>query len=175
MPVKIPESLPARGVLESENIFVMGEDRAMRQDIRPMRIAILNLMPLKINTETQLLRLLGNSPLQVEITLLRMDSHESRNTPSEHLLQHYQTFEEIRDQYFDGLVITGAPVEHLPFESVDYWPELVEVMDWARSHVYSTFYICWAAQAGLFHYFGVPKHDLETKMFGVFEHRLNVR
>ena len=175
MPVKIPDSLPATGILESENIFVMGEGRALRQDIRPLRIAILNLMPTKIVTETQLLRLLGNSPLQVEIELLHMESHESRNTPSEHLLEHYATFAEVRQQNFDGLIITGAPVETLPFEEVDYWPELKEIMDWAKTHVYSTFYICWGAQAGLYHYFGIPKYPLPEKMFGVFPHHVNVR
>jgi homoserine O-succinyltransferase len=175
MPVKIPDTLPAAGILESENIFVMGEDRALHQDIRALRIAILNLMPTKINTETQLLRLLGNSPLQVEIELLHMGSHESRNTPAEHLLEHYRTFQEVKDQNFDGLIITGAPVENLPFEEVDYWDELKEVMDWARANVYSTFYICWGAQAGLYHYYGVPKHPLPEKRFGVFQHRLNYR
>lgn len=175
MPVKIPGSLPARTVLEGENIFVMDEDRAQHQDIRPLRIAILNLMPTKIATETQLLRLLGNSPLQVEIVLLHMESHESKNTPSEHLLEHYATFAEIRNENFDGLIITGAPVETMAFEEVDYWEELTEVMDWARTHVYSTFYICWGAQAGLYHYYGIPKHPLPEKMFGVFRHRLNVR
>lgn len=175
MPVKIPDSLPAMGILESENIFVMGENRAVHQDIRPLRIAILNLMPTKIVTETQLLRLLGNSPLQVEIELLHMESHESRNTPSEHLLEHYVTFSEVKHRNFDGLIITGAPVETLPFEEVDYWEELKEVMDWARTHVYSTFYICWGAQAGLYHYYGIPKYPLPGKMFGVFPHTLNVR
>jgi len=175
MPVKIPDSLPARGVLESENIFVMDEHRAVHQDIRPLRIAILNLMPLKISTETQLLRLLGNSPLQVEITLLHVRTHESRNTPAEHLLQHYKSFDEIRDQSFDGFIITGAPVEQMPFEEVDYWQELTEIMDWARVHAFSTFYVCWGAQAGLFHYYGVPKHALPAKMFGVFPHRVDVR
>ena len=175
MPVKIPDSLPARGILESENIFVMGEHRALHQDIRPLRIAILNLMPTKILTETQLLRLLGNSPLQVEIELLHMESHQSKNTPVDHLLEHYSTFAAIRHQNFDGLIITGAPVETLPFEEVDYWPELKEVMDWARTHVTSTFYICWGAQAGLFHYYGIPKYPLPEKVFGVFSHRVNVR
>lgn len=175
MPVKVPDSLPARGILESENIFVMAENRAVHQDIRPMRIGILNLMPLKINTETQLLRLLGNSPLQVEITLVHMETHESRNTPAEHLLQHYCTFADIKEQYFDGFIITGAPVEQMPFEEVDYWEELTEIMDWAKTHVYSTFYICWGAQAGLYHYYGVPKHALPAKMFGVFPHHVNVR
>jgi homoserine O-succinyltransferase len=175
MPVKIPDSLPAMGILESENIFVMGENRALHQDIRPLRVALLNLMPTKITTETQLLRLLGNTPLQVEVELLHMGSHASRNTPPEHLTAHYSSFAEVRQQRFDGLIITGAPVEQLPFEEVDYWPELVEVMDWARSHVYSTFYICWGAQAGLFHYYGVPKYQLPEKMFGVFEHTVNIR
>jgi homoserine O-succinyltransferase len=175
MPVKIPDSLPATSILESENIFIMGEARAQQQDIRPLRIAILNLMPTKINTETQLLRLLGNSPLQVEIVLLHMESHESRNTPMEHLLEHYVTFADVRGQKFDGLIITGAPVETLPFEEVDYWPELVEVMDWARTHVTSTLYICWGAQAGLYHYYGIPKLPLSAKLFGVFPHHLDVR
>ena len=175
MPVKIPDTLPAMGILESENIFVMGEKRAQHQDIRPLRLAILNLMPTKITTETQLLRLLGNSSLQVEIELLHMDSHESKNTPAEHLLEHYSSFKDVRDQKFDGLIITGAPVEQMPFEDVDYWPELVALMDWARSNVYSTLYICWGAQAGLFHYYGVPKYPLAAKMFGVFEHSVNIR
>jgi homoserine O-succinyltransferase len=175
MPVRIPDSLPAMGILESENIFVMGENRALHQDIRPLEIAILNLMPTKIVTETQLLRLLGNTPLQVSIELLNMESHESKNTPAEHLLEHYSSFASVRHRSFDGLIITGAPVEQLPFEEVDYWAELVEVMDWARTNVYSTFYICWGAQAGLYHYYGVPKYDLPEKMFGVFPHRLNVR
>jgi homoserine O-succinyltransferase len=175
MPVKIPDTLPAMGILESENIFVMGEHRAQHQDIRPLRVAILNLMPTKITTETQLLRLLGNTPLQVEVELLHMDSHTSRNTPSEHLLEHYSSFEDIRQQRFDGLIITGAPVEQMPFEEVDYWPELVELMDWAKTHVYSTLYICWGAQAGLYHYYGVPKYQLPEKMFGVFEHTVSIR
>ncbi len=175
MPVKIPDTLPAMGVLEGENIFVMGESRALHQDIRPLRLAILNLMPTKVTTETQLLRLLGNTALQVEIELLHMESHEARNTPAEHLLEHYSSFRELREQRFDGLIITGAPVEQLPFEEVDYWPELVDLMDWARTHVYSTLYICWGAQAGLYHYYGVPKHDLPAKMFGVFEHTVHVR
>lgn len=172
MPVKIPETLPARRILESENIFVMGETRAQHQDIRPLQVAILNLMPTKISTETQLLRLLGNSPLQVEITLLHMDSHESKNTPQEHLLNHYQTFEEVRDRKFDGLVVTGAPVEQMPFEQVDYWPELQAVFDWSDTNVFSTFHICWGAQAALYHRYGVPKYQLPHKMFGVFPHRI---
>src|SRR5512145_3381620 len=175
MPVRIPDTLPAMGILESENIFVMGDSRAQHQDIRPLRLAILNLMPTKIVTETQLLRLLGNTPIQVEIELLHMATHESRNTPAEHLLEHYSTFDEVVSQKFDGLIITGAPVEQLPFDEVDYWPELVRIMDWARTNVYSTLYICWGAQAGLYHYFGVPKYPLPQKMFGVFPHRVNVR
>ena len=175
MPVKIPDSLPATGILEGENIFVMGERRALSQDIRPMRIAILNLMPTKIATETQLLRLLGNSPLQVEITLLHMESHESRNTPTDHLLEHYVTFPEIRTRTFDGLIITGAPVETLPFEAVDYWDELTQVLDWARTHVFSTFYICWGAQAGLYRYYGIPKYPLAEKLSGVYSHTLTQR
>ena len=175
MPVKIPDTLPAMGILESENIFVMTERLALQQDIRPLRIAILNLMPTKINTETQLLRLLGNSPLQVEIDLVHMDSHESKNTPAEHLLEHYLTFKDIRENTYDGFIITGAPVEIMPFEEVDYWEELKEVMDWALTHVFSTFYICWGAQAGLHHYYGIPKYLLPRKMFGVFPHHLNVR
>ncbi len=175
MPVKIPDSLPAMGILESENIFVMGENRALHQDIRPLRLAILNLMPTKVVTETQLLRLLGNTPLQVEIELVHMGSHQSKNTPSEHLMEHYVSFDEIRHQNYDGLIITGAPVEQLPFTEVDYWPELVAVMDWARTNVYSTLYICWGAQAGLYHYYGVPKYPLSEKMFGVFEHTVCIR
>jgi homoserine O-succinyltransferase len=175
MPVKIPDSLPAMGILESENIFVMGESRAVHQDIRALRVAILNLMPTKVVTETQLLRLLGNTPLQVEVKLLHMESHESKNTPAEHLLEHYSSFDEVRHEKFDGLIVTGAPVEQMPFEEVDYWPELVRLMDWARTNVYSTFYVCWGAQAGLYHYYGVPKYDLPAKMFGVFPHTVSVR
>ena len=174
MPVRIPATLPAREVLERENIFVMGEERAERQDIRPLRIAILNLMPTKIATETQLLRLLSNSALQVEITLLHAESHDSKNTPQEHLMAHYLTLADLRNGHghekFDGLVITGAPVEHLSFEQVDYWPELTQVFDWAERNVFSTFHICWAAQAGLYHRHGVPKYPLAEKMFGVYPH-----
>ena len=172
MPIKIPDNLPAREILNSENIFVMGEDRALHQDIRPLRIAILNLMPTKIATETQLLRLIGNSPLQVEITLLRTATHESKNTPEEHLIAFYQTLDDVRDERFDGLIITGAPVEHLDFEQVDYWPELQEIIDWRKHHVFSTLYICWGAQAGLYHQYGIPKYPLPEKMFGVFPHRM---
>ena len=174
MPVKIPSSLPARGILEAENVFLIEEHRAVHQDIRPLRIAILNLMPTKVATETQLLRLLGNTPIQVEVTLLHTASHEAKNTSAEHLLEHYVSFEEVRDQSFDGLIVTGAPVETLPFESVDYWPELKELLDWARTNVFSSLFICWGAQAALYHYFGVPKYPLPEKMFGVFPHRLNV-
>jgi homoserine O-succinyltransferase len=172
MPVVIPETLPAKTILEKENIFVMGEKRALHQDIRPLKLAILNLMPTKIATETQLLRLLGNSSLQVEITFLHMASHDSRNTPPEHLLNHYRRFSAVNGAKFDGLIITGAPVEHLPFEQVDYWQELQDIMNWSETHVFSIFHICWAAQAGLYHRYGVPKYPLPEKMFGVFPHRV---
>ncbi len=172
MPVNIPRALPARRTLESENVFVMSEGRALRQDIRPLWIAILNLMPTKVDTETQLLRLLGNTPLQLQISLLHMESHESRNTSGEHLEAFYTTFEAIKHQKFDGLVITGAPIEQLQFEEVDYWDELTEVMDWSRENVFSTMHVCWGAQAGLYHHYGVPKYPLPRKMFGVFGHRI---
>lgn len=172
MPVTVPGTLPARGILEAENVFLMDEQRALHQDIRPLRVAILNLMPTKIATETQLLRLLGNTPLQVEVTLLHMASHEAKNTPAEHLLEHYVSFAAVRDQVFDGLIVTGAPVEQLPFEAVDYWPELVELLDWAKRRVFSSLFICWGAQAALYRYHGVPKHAAAGKVFGVFPHRL---
>jgi homoserine O-succinyltransferase len=172
MPVKIPSTLPARAILEKENVFIMGEERASTQDIRPMRVAILNLMPTKIATETQLLRLLGNSALQVDVTLVHTATYESKNTDAEHLLTHYVTFDEIKDQKFDGLIITGAPVEQMPFEEVDYWEELKRIMDWSEENVESNFYICWGAQAALYHRYGIPKYDLPRKMFGVFEHRV---
>ncbi len=172
MPVKIPSTLPARATLENENIFVMGEERASHQDIRPLRVAILNLMPTKIATETQLLRLLSNSALQIEITLVHTATHDSKNTDAEHLLKHYVTFDAIRPEKFDGLIITGAPVEQMPFEEVDYWHELTRIMDWAETSAESTLYICWGAQAGLHHRYGIPKYDLPGKMFGVFEHRV---
>lgn len=175
MPIKIPDNLPAKETLTQENIFVMGENTALHQDIRPLQIAILNLMPTKISAETQLLRLLGNTPLQVEITLLKIKNHVSKNTPEEHMLAFYQTFEQISSQYFDGLIITGAPVEQMPFEQVDYWDELVEIMDWSGSHAYSTFYICWGAQAGLYHFYGVPKYPLPAKQFGIFPHQVKRR
>ena len=172
MPVKIPNTLPAREILERENIFVMDEDRAMHQDIRPLRVAILNLMPTKIATETQLLRLLSNSALQVEVTLLHTATHDSKNTDADHLLHHYLTFDNVRREKFDGLIVTGAPIEQMPFEEVDYWNELTQIFHWAETNVESTLYICWGAQAGLYHRYGIPKYDLTRKMFGVFEHRV---
>src|SRR5690242_10550417 len=172
MPVKIPTTLPARATLEHENIFVMEEDRAIHQDIRALRVAILNLMPTKVATETQLLRLLSNSALQVEVTLLHTATHASKNTDAEHLLRHYVTFKDIEHDKFDGLIITGAPVEQMPFEEVEYWDELKDIMDWAESNVESAFHICWGAQAALYHRYGIPKYDLPRKMFGVFEHRV---
>ena len=170
MPVIIPDTLPASETLAGENIFVMREQRAIHQDIRPLQIAILNLMPTKIATETQILRLIGNSPLQVQITLLRTATHESKNTPEEHLLAFYQTIAAVEDRRFDGFIITGAPVEHLEFEQVDYWEELKHIMEWSRGHAYATLFICWGAQAGLYHFYGVPKYPLPAKMFGVFPH-----
>jgi homoserine O-succinyltransferase/O-acetyltransferase len=178
MPIKIPNQLPATDILRNENIFVMDEDRAVHQDIRPLKIAILNLMPTKITTETQLLRLLGNTPIQVEITLVRTSTHQSKNTSAEHLLNFYDTFDQVQDQKFDGLVITGAPVEQMDFEEVDYWEELKMIMEWGKRNVFSTFHICWGAQAGLYHWYGVPKYPLPAKQFGVFPHRVlqkNVR
>ena len=172
MPIKIPDQLPARQTLQNENIFVMVEDRAIHQDIRPLKIAILNLMPTKITTETQLLRLLGNTALQVEVTLVRTSTYQSKNTPEEHLLTFYSTFDQIRDQKFDALIITGAPVEHLPFEEVDYWGELKEIMDWGFSNVFALLYICWGAQAALYHQFNIPKYPLPAKQFGVFPHQV---
>ena len=170
MPIKIPEDLPARPILEGENIFVMTEGRANRQDIRPLEIAIVNLMPTKIATETQLLRLLGNTPLQVNVTLLRAEGHESKNTAPQHLERFYKTFSQVRDSSFDGMIITGAPVEQLAFEEVDYWDELVGIMDYAKKHVHATLYICWGAQAGLYYHYGIGKTDLPEKLFGVYPH-----
>lgn len=175
MPIKIPDTLPAREILEKENIFVMDETRAFTQDIRPLKIVILNLMPVKETTETQLLRLLGNTPLQVEITLIHPASHRSKNTSAEHLNEFYQTFDNIRDSRFDGMVITGAPVETLPFEEVDYWPELEEIMEWSKTNVTSTLHICWGAQAGLYYHYGIPKYHLREKIFGVFRHHISKR
>lgn len=173
MPIKIPDDLPATEVLNNENIFVMHEDRASRQDIRPLKIVILNLMPEKIVTETQILRLLGNSALQVDIFLLHPQTHSSKNTSEEHLFKFYNTFDEIKEENFDGMIITGAPVELLDFEEIGYWEELQKIMDWSLRHVFSTFHICMAAQAGLYHHFGIPKYTLDKKMFGVFPHTIN--
>ncbi|MBQ4609099.1 MAG: homoserine O-succinyltransferase [Clostridia bacterium] len=175
MPIKIPESLPARATLESENIFTITERRAVTQDIRPLRILLLNLMPTKIVTETQLARLLGNSPLQIELELIMTTSRESRNTSREHMLSFYKTFDDVKHQHFDGMVITGAPVEQMEFEQVDYWEELCRIMEWSKTHVTSTFHICWGAQAGLYYHFGVRKIPLDKKLFGVFEHRVERR
>jgi len=171
MPVRIPNDLPARAELAGENIFVMPDDRAAHQDIRPLRIAVVNLMPTKMTTETQLLRLLGNTSLQVNITLVRMGTHDSKNTPIEHLEAFYEPLDRVLHERFDGLVVTGAPVETLEFEEVDYWNELVELMDWSRTNVWSTMHICWGAQAGLYHHYGIPKHPLGEKMFGLYRHR----
>ncbi|WP_438347268.1 homoserine O-acetyltransferase MetA [Paenibacillus sp. FA6] len=173
MPIKIPDALPAKEILTGENIFVMDESLAYQQDIRPLRIAILNLMPTKETTETQLLRLLGNSPLQVDIVLLHPDSHVSKNTSEEYLRAFYKTFEEVKNSRFDGLIITGAPVEKMEFEDVNYWDELLEIFEWSKTHVTSTLHICWAAQAGLYHHFGIPKWDMDEKIFGVFQHTIN--
>jgi homoserine O-succinyltransferase len=174
MPVNIPDQLPAVEQLKHENIFVMDASRASAQDIRPLKIVILNLMPIKITTETDLIRLLSNTPLQVEIDFLKMKSHTSKNTPIEHMMMFYKTFNSIRNGKYDGMIITGAPVEMLDFEEVTYWKELTEIFSWARTHVTSTFYICWAAQAGLHYFYDIPKYTLPGKMFGVFEHKLNV-
>lgn len=171
MPIKIPSGLPAREILQRENIFIMDETRAVKQDIRPLRLAVLNLMPTKIVTETQIIRLLSNTPLQIELTLLKTATHVSQNTSEEHMQAFYRTFSEVKQEKFDGLIITGAPVENLDFNEVDYWDELCEIMDWSKKNVYSTLHICWAAQAGLWHHYGIPKYSLPEKMFGVFEHR----
>lgn len=170
MPVKIPDSLPAIELLEKENIFVMSELRANEQDIRPLRVLILNLMPLKISTETDFVRLLSNNPLQVEVEFLRLETHTPKNTPEEHLELFYKGFNDIKDDFYDGMIITGAPVEMMPFEEVSYWPEVTAIFDWARHHVTSTLYICWASQAALHHFYGVEKRPLEKKLFGVFKH-----
>jgi homoserine O-succinyltransferase len=173
MPIKIPDDLPSGEILNIENIFIMNEGRAFHQDIRPLNIIILNLMPDKITTETQILRLLGNSPLQVDITLLYLETHLAKHTPQQHLLKYYQTFDTIKDLKYDGMIITGAPIEHLDFTEADYWPEMVKIMEWSVTNVYSTFHICWGAQAGMYYHFGVPKYPLPTKMFGVFPHSIN--
>ncbi|MDE7054915.1 MAG: homoserine O-succinyltransferase [Oscillospiraceae bacterium] len=170
MPIRIPDRLPAAKTLKDENIFVMTEQRAMGQDIRPLKILLLNLMPTKIATETQLSRLLSNTPLQVELELIAPRDHVPKNTPQEHMLAFYRHFDDVRDSNYDGMVITGAPVEHLPFEEVGYWPELCEILEWSKSHVHSTFHICWGAQAGLYYHYGIQKQPLEKKLFGVFPH-----
>lgn len=170
MPIKIPNQLPATSTLTRENIFVMTETRAITQDIRPLQILLLNLMPTKVDTETQLARVLGNTPLQIDLELIAPMGHVSKNTSQEHMLSFYKTFEEVRHRTFDGLVITGAPVEHLPFEAVDYWPELCVIMEWSKTHVHSTLHICWGAQAGLYYHYGIPKIQLPQKLFGVFRH-----
>lgn len=172
MPIKIPNDLPATATLKNENIFVMDETRAVSQDIRPLEILILNLMPTKIETETQFARLLGNSPLQVHLEFLHTKSHVAKNISAEHLFTFYKTFDEISHRYFDGMVITGAPVEHLDFEQVEYWQELCTIMEWSKTHVHSTLHICWGAQAGLYYHYGIPKYPLERKLFGVFPHRV---
>ena len=170
MPLNLPNKLPAIELLKKENIFVIDHSRATQQDIRPLHIAILNLMPLKITTETDLIRLLSNSPLQIEVTFMKLKSHTSKNTPIEHMMTFYTDFEEMRSQKYDGMIVTGAPVEQMDFKDVNYWDELTDIFDWARTHVTSTLYICWAAQAGLYHFYGIPKYPLEKKMFGIFEH-----
>ncbi len=175
MPIKIPNGLPAENVLLSENIFVMKETRALVQDVRPLKILLLNLMPKKIETETQLSRLLGNTPLQVELELIHTKTHESQNVSKEHLLAFYKTFDDVKHENFDGLVITGAPVEHMPFEQVSYWDELCEIMEWSKTHVHSTFHICWGAQAGLYYHYGINKQQMDKKMFGIFEHTLDYK
>lgn len=172
MPIRIPDSLPATSVLESENIFVMTEHRALHQDIRPLNLLILNLMPTKIVTETQLLRKLSNTPLQIHVQLLKTSSHVSQNTDSHHLDSFYTTFDQIRDNHYDGMIITGAPVENLDFEEVDYWDELCQIMEWTRTHVHSTFHICWGAQAGLYYHYHIQKHTLPQKLFGIYQHEI---
>lgn len=175
MPIKIPDNLPAVKTLASENIFVMTNRRAITQDIRPLKILLLNLMPNKIETETQLSRLLGNSPLQVDLTLIHTKSHVSKNTSAEHLINFYKTFDDVKSERFDGMIITGAPVEQMEFEEVEYYPELCEIMEWTKSHVHSTFHICWGAQAGLYYHYGIKKYPVENKIFGVFKHRVTYK
>ena len=170
MPIKVPDNLPAIDTLREERVFVMNESRAYSQDIRPLEIAILNLMPMKQSTEVQLLRLLGNTPLQVQVKLLHMESHQSKNTSAEYLETFYDVFQDVKRRRFDGMIITGAPIEHLAFEDVNYWPELTEIMEWTKTNVTSTLHICWGAQAGLYYHYGVPKYPLPKKMFGIFEH-----
>ena len=175
MPIKIPAGLPAGDVLQAENIFVMDEIRATSQDIRPLKLAILNLMPTKIVTETQLSRLLGNTPLQVRLELVHTKSHTAKNVGKDHLINFYKTFDEIKHRKFDGMVITGAPVELMPFEEVDYWQELCQIMEWSKTHVHSTFHICWGAQAGLYYHYGIQKQQMEEKLFGVFKHKADYK
>ena len=175
MPIRIPNDLPAAEVLQQENIFVMTQTRAMTQDIRPLEIVVLNLMPTKIVTETQLTRLLGNTPLQVHLELMHTKSHRSKNVAQEHLLTFYKTFDELKDRKFDGMVITGAPVELMDFEDVDYWDELCQIMEWSKTHVHSTFHICWGAQAGLYYHYGIRKHSLPEKLFGVYPHKADYK
>ena len=175
MPIKIPNLLPATQVLLNENIFVMTETRAMTQDIRPLKILMLNLMPQKIVTETQIARVIGNTPLQVELELLQTATHKSTHTSEEHMLAFYKTFDEVKHKKYDGMIITGAPVEHLEFEEVEYWDELCEIMEWSKTHVTSTFHICWGAQAGLYYHYGVKKVQLDEKLFGVFEHKVDYK
>ena len=175
MPIKIPNELPAVRTLETENIFVMTEKRAITQDIRPLKILILNLMPTKVDTETQLSRLLGNTPLQVEIELIHTSTHKSKNVSEEHLLAFYKEFSDVKDRYFDGLIITGAPVEKMEFEEVEYWKELTEIMEWSKSHVHSTLHICWGAQAGLYYHYGIKKHLMEEKLSGVYAHTVDYK
>ena len=175
MPIKIPSDLPAAKTLREENIFVMSREQAAHQDIRPLRILLLNLMPTKIATETQLARLLGNTPLQIELELMTVSGHTPSPVPAEHMLSFYRSFAELREEYFDGLVITGAPIEHLEFEQVDYWEELCQVLEWSKSHVHSTLHICWGAQAALYYHYGIPKEPLAEKLFGVFSHRVTHR
>ncbi len=175
MPIQIPNDLPAAEVLQKENIFVMKQTRAETQQIRPLEIVLLNLMPTKIVTETQLSRMLGNTPLQVHLELMMLSTHKAKNTPEEHLLAFYKTFEELKDRKFDGMVITGAPVENMDFEQVNYWQELTEIMEWSKDHVHSTFHICWGAQAGLYYHYGVPKYPLPEKMFGVYKHKADYK
>ena len=175
MPIQIPNDLPAAAILQQENIFVMTQNRAVSQDIRPLEIVLLNLMPTKITTETQLSRVLGNTPLQVHLELMHTTSHVSKNTSQEHLLTFYKSFDELKDRKFDGMVITGAPVENMPFEDVDYWEELCRIMQWSKTNVHSTFHICWGAQAGLYYHYGVQKYPLEEKLFGVFPHQADYK
>lgn len=172
MPLNLPDKLPAINLLKEENIFVIDNSRANAQDIRPLKIVVLNLMPLKITTETDLIRLLSNSPLQIEVSFMKLKSHTSKNTPIEHMKAFYRDFASMREERFDGMIITGAPVEHLEFEDVNYWNEITEIFDWTRTHVTSTMYICWAAQAGLYYHYGIPKYPLDKKMFGIFEHHV---